>query len=71
MSESCRKPSEMMEATSEVCPRDQEKKNYFACLFLQTLLWEIRILLARADHKDLKNLGQQAEELWALHDGRQ
>jgi hypothetical protein len=31
---------------------------------------EIRVLLARVDHEDPKALAQQADELWALHDGR-
>ncbi len=65
-----RKPSEMMAAMLEVCPRGEEKTNLFACLFLQRLPREIRVLLARVDHKDPKALAQQADELWALHDGR-
>jgi hypothetical protein len=64
-----RKPSEMMAAMLEVCPRGEEKTNRFACLFLQRLPREIRVLLARVDHKDPKALAQQADELWALHDG--
>jgi hypothetical protein len=66
-----RKPSEMMAAMLEFCPRGEEKTNLFACLFLQRLPREIRVLLARVDHKDPKALAQQADELWALHDGRQ
>jgi hypothetical protein len=66
-----RKPSEMMAAMLEYCPRGEEKTNLFACLFLQRLPREIRVLLARVDHKDPKALAQQADELWALHDGRQ
>lgn len=65
-----RKPSEMMAAMLETCPRGEEKTNLFACLFLQRLPREIRVLLARADHNDPKSLAQQADELWALHDGR-
>jgi hypothetical protein len=65
-----RKPSEMMAAMLEFCPRGEEKTNLFACLFLQRLPREIRVLLARVDHKDPKALAQQADELWALHDGR-
>jgi hypothetical protein len=59
-----------MAAMLEFCPRGEEKTNLFACLFLQRLPREIRVLLARVDHKDPKALAQQADELWALHDGR-
>jgi hypothetical protein len=64
-----RKPSEMMAAMLEVCPRGEEKTNLFACFFLQRLLREIKVLLARVNHKNPKALAQQADELWALHDG--
>jgi hypothetical protein len=63
-----RKPSEMMAAMLETCPRGEEKTNLFACIFLQRLPREIRVLLARVDHKDPKELAKQADELWALHD---
>jgi hypothetical protein len=38
-----RKPSEMMAAMLEMCPRGEEKTNLFACLFLQRLPREIRV----------------------------
>jgi hypothetical protein len=63
-----RKPSEMMAAMLETCPRGEEKTNLFACIFLQRLPREIRVLLARVDHKDPKELAKQTDELWALHD---
>ncbi len=63
-----RKPSEMMAAMLETCPRGEEKTNLFACIFLQRLPREIRVLLAKADHKDPKTPATQADELWALHD---
>jgi hypothetical protein len=63
-----RKPSELMAAMLETCPRGEEKTNLFACIFLQRLPREIRVLLAKADHKDPKTLATQADELWALHD---
>ncbi len=44
------KPSEMMAAMLEYCPRGEEKTNLFACLFLQRLPREIRVLLASVDH---------------------
>jgi hypothetical protein len=62
------KPSELMAAMLETCPRGEEKTNLFACIFLQRLPREIRVLLAKADHKDPKTLATQADELWALHD---
>jgi hypothetical protein len=40
----------------------------FACLFLQRLPREIRVPLARVDHKDPKELARQVDKLWALHD---
>jgi hypothetical protein len=63
-----RKPSELIAAMLETCPRGEEKTNLFACIFLQRLPREIRVLLAKADHKDPKMLATQADELWALHD---
>jgi hypothetical protein len=63
-----RKPSELMAAMLETCPRGEEKTSLFACIFLQRLPREIRVLLAKADHKDPKTLATQADELWALHD---
>jgi hypothetical protein len=62
-----RKPSEMMAAMLEVCPRGEEKTDLFACLFLQRLPRELRVLLARADHKEPKALADHADELWAFH----
>jgi hypothetical protein len=62
-----RKPSELMAPMMETCPRGEEKTNLFACIFLQRLPREIRVLLAKADHKDPKTLATQADELWALH----
>jgi hypothetical protein len=64
-----RKPSNLMAAMLEGCPRGEEKTELFACLFLQRLPRELRILLARADHKDPKKLADEAEavaaaELW-------
>jgi hypothetical protein len=63
-----RKPSELMAAMLETCPRGEEKTNLFACIFLQRLPRKIRVLLAKADHKDPKTLATQADKLWALHD---
>jgi hypothetical protein len=62
-----RKPLNLMAAMLETCPRGEEKTNLFACIFLQGLPREIRVLLAKANHKDPKTLATQADELWA-HD---
>ncbi len=63
-----RKPSDLMAAMLETCPRGEEKSNLFACIFLQRLPREIRVLLANVDHKDPKALAARADELWTLHD---
>jgi hypothetical protein len=63
-----RKPSDLMAAMLEICPRGEEKTDLFACLFLQRLPRELRVLLARADKKDPKALAEQADELWGMHD---
>jgi hypothetical protein len=60
-----RKPSDLMAAMLEVCPRGEEKTEIFACLFLQ--IREIRVLLSVVDHKDPKALASQADRLWGLH----
>jgi hypothetical protein len=62
-----RKPSELMAEMLEICPHDEEKTKLFACLFLQRLPREIRVLLARVDHKDPKELVEQADHFWGLH----
>jgi hypothetical protein len=63
-----RKPSELMAAMLEICPRGEEKTTLFACMFLQRLPRELRVLLARVDHQDPKELAERADELWGLHD---
>jgi hypothetical protein len=63
-----RKPSELMAEMLEICPRGEEKSELFACLFLQRLPREIRVLLAKVDHKDPKELAEQADHYWGLHD---
>jgi hypothetical protein len=63
-----RKPSELMAEMLEICPRSEEKTELFACLFLQWLPREIHVLLARVDHKDPKELAEQADHFWGLHD---
>jgi hypothetical protein len=62
-----RKPSQLMAAMLEVCPRGAEKCIVFPCLFLRRLPRELPVLLARADHNDLKALAEQVDKQWALH----
>jgi hypothetical protein len=64
----CHKLSELMAAMLKICPRGEEKTNLFACIFLQRLPRDIRVLLSKANHKDPKTLATQADELRALHD---
>jgi hypothetical protein len=59
--------TQYMVAMLEVCPRGEEKTDLFACLFLQRLPCELRVLLARADHKDPEALADHADELSAFH----
>jgi hypothetical protein len=63
-----RKPSDLMAAMLEICPRGEEKTELFACLFLQRLPREIRVLLSEVDHKDPKALAAQADRHWGLHE---
>jgi hypothetical protein len=62
-----RKPSDLMAAMLEICPRGEEKTELFACLFLQRLPREIRVLLAGADHKNPKELAALADQHWGHH----
>jgi hypothetical protein len=64
---SARKPSDLMAAMLEICPRDEEKTELFACLFLQWLPRELRLLLAKANHKDSKALADKADNLRRMH----
>jgi hypothetical protein len=63
-----RKPSELMAEMLEICPRGKEKSGAVCLLFLQRLPREIRVLLAKVDHKDPKELAEQTDHYWGLHD---
>jgi hypothetical protein len=65
-----RKPSDLMAAMLEICPRGEERTELFACLFLQRLPREIRVLLSNVDHKDPKALAAQADSHWGLHESQ-
>ena len=62
-----RKPSELLAAMLETCPRGQETNIFFTHLFLCRLPAELRIMLGEDDHQDVRNLVAKADKLWALH----
>jgi len=62
-----RKPSQLLAAMLEVCPRDEHGSKLFAALFLQRLPRELRVLLAHDDHTDLRQLAAKADRLQAFH----
>jgi hypothetical protein len=62
-----RKPSELLGAMLELCPRGQESNMFFTHLFLERLPAELRIMLGEDDHQDPRLLAEKADKLWALH----
>ena len=62
-----RRPSELLAAMLEACPRGQEANIFFTHLFLCHLPAELRIMLVEDDHQDVRNLVAKADKLWALH----
>jgi hypothetical protein len=64
-----RKPSAMLAAMLEVCPRCEDWTRTFAGLFLHRLPRELRILLAHEDLSDLKLLAARANVLQTHHSG--
>lgn len=64
-----RKPSAMLAAMLELCPRGEENTRTFAGLFLHRLPRELRILLAHEDLRDLKQLAARADVLHTHHKG--
>jgi hypothetical protein len=64
-----RKPSAMLAAMVELCPRGEENMRTFAGLFLHCLPRELRILLAHEDLRDLKQLAARADVLHTHHKG--
>ena len=61
------KPSALMAAMLELCPRGEEKSKLFSGLFLRRLPREMRILLAHEDLTDLKVLAAKADILHTHH----
>jgi hypothetical protein len=60
------KPSQLLAAMLEWCPRGKERSPFFIASFLQRLPNELRILLAHDDFSDLKAVSQRADTLWQL-----
>jgi hypothetical protein len=60
------KPSQLLAAMLEWCPRGEEKSPFFIAAFLRRLPNELRILLAHEDFTDLKAVSQKADALWQL-----
>ena len=62
-----RRPSELLAAMLEACPRGQETNIFFTHLFLCRLPAKLHIMLGEDDHQDVRNLVVKADKLWALH----
>ncbi len=62
-----RKPSELLAAMLELCPRGHEISIFFTHLFLERLPAELRILLGEDDHQNPRDVAKKADSLWALH----
>jgi hypothetical protein len=62
--------STMLATMLEFCARGEEKKELFACLFLQHLPWELRILLTHEHLKDLKSVAAKADWIHTHHKDR-
>jgi hypothetical protein len=60
------KPSQLLAAMLEWCPRGEEKLPFFIASFLRRLPNELRILLVHDDFSDLKAVSQKADALWQL-----
>jgi hypothetical protein len=64
-----RKPSAILAAMLELCPRGEENTRTFAGLFLHRLPRELQILLAHEDLRDLKLLAARVDVLHTHHRG--
>jgi hypothetical protein len=60
------RPSRLLVAMLEWCPRGEETSSFFIASFLRRLPNELRVLLAHDDFTDLKALSQKADALWQL-----
>jgi hypothetical protein len=61
-----RKPTQLLAAMVEACPRGQENSVFMSALFLRKLLADVRILLAHMDHTRLKEMATAADQLVAM-----
>jgi hypothetical protein len=62
-----RKPSELLAAMLELCPRDQHSSPFFFYFFLQRLPREIRVLLSEESPADIRKVAEKADRLMVLH----
>jgi hypothetical protein len=60
------KPSQLLAAMLEWCPRGEEGSSFFIAAFLRRLPNELRVLLGHDDFTDLKAVSQKADALWQL-----
>jgi hypothetical protein len=61
-----RKPTQLLAAMVEACPRGQENSVFMSALFLQKLPADVRILLAHMDHTRLKEMATAADQLVSM-----
>jgi hypothetical protein len=62
-----RKPSDLLAAMIELCPRQHLDSPFFLYFFLQRLPWKIRVLLAEDDPKDIRCIAEKADRLVVMH----
>jgi hypothetical protein len=60
------KPSQLLAAMLEWCPRGEEGSPFFVAAFLRRLPNELRVLLGHDDFSDMKAIAQKADALWQL-----
>jgi hypothetical protein len=60
------RPSQLLAAMLEWCPRGEETSSFFIASFLRRLPNELRVLLGHDDFSDLKAVSQKADALWQL-----
>ncbi len=60
------KPTQLLAAMVEACPRGQENSGFMSALFLRKLPADVRILLAQMDHTRLKEMATAADQLVAM-----
>ncbi len=61
-----RKPTQLLAAMIEACPRGQEDSVFMSALFLRKLPADIKILLTHMDNTRLKELATAADQLVAM-----